>query len=157
MQQREYKHTSCLYPIWFAKMHCHFVCRLVWMPDEGQCLNWSLQCCCKCKYYQVSPLFKHCFHLIAREAKACQSNQGNKFYVVFISRTSVSQASQSLFCDIHDLMKLCFSGSKLLHCHLLASGTGSTAVHQAQSISQQVDRDTQKSSFLTRYLSSCIS
>lgn len=84
-------------------MHCRFVFRLVWMPDEGQCLNWSLQCCCKCKHYQVSPLFKHCFHLIAREAKACQPNQGNIFYVFFISRTSVSQASQSLFCDIHDL------------------------------------------------------
>lgn len=84
--------------------------------------------------------------------KNAKLSRETHFISSFFSRTSVFQASQALFCGLHvTYMKLCFPVSKLLHCHLLVSGTGSTAVHQAQSIAQQVDNSTQKSSFLPRY------
>lgn len=62
-----------------------------------KCID-GFACRLVCKYCWVSPFFKHYFQLIAREAKACQTKQRNIFYLLFISRISVFQASQALFC-----------------------------------------------------------
>lgn len=74
---------------WQKCMHC-FACRLAVNISE----------------YLL--FFKHYFHVISREAKACQTKQGNIFCIFFISRISMFQASQALLCGYMDLNETLF-------------------------------------------------